>query len=392
MSLPSKTQATFVSDMVAAWAQQLGFQPTLPKGDPLLATFQAVAAQAVFLQALVQVVNGLTLAQTRTGADLDAWMAQFRFTRLPAAQAAGPVTFGKAAPATAPVPIPAGTIVQTQGGAIQYQAVADTSQPTWNPGQNAYVLPIGASSLTATVQATLAGAAYNVTAGQLSQIASNVPGIDTVTNPAPITSGQDAESDAAFLNRFVNYLNSLSKATYGAIVSAIQGVQQGIRGQPVENVNVALAPLPGAFVVAVDNGAGAAPASLVAAVQATLETTRAFTVQAQTIAAAYVAPSVALTVRLAPGFLLAQIMPAVQNAVAAAANAVPIGGGVIVGNAIDGAGFFYISTIEEAALSVPGVLSVQPGQTLIAGVNADFALSKIQAINIAASGVTVGQY
>ena len=57
MALPNKPLSALVSDMVAAWAQQLGYQPTLPDGDPLLALMQATAAQAVFLQAQIQIVN-----------------------------------------------------------------------------------------------------------------------------------------------------------------------------------------------------------------------------------------------------------------------------------------------------------------------------------------------
>ena len=93
MALPSKTQAEFVSAIVANWATSLGFQPTLQDGDSLLALMQSIAAQLVFLQAQVQLVNALARAQTSTGADLDSFYAQFGFTRLPGQMAEGPVVF-----------------------------------------------------------------------------------------------------------------------------------------------------------------------------------------------------------------------------------------------------------------------------------------------------------
>jgi uncharacterized phage protein gp47/JayE len=384
--LPSKSLTQLVSDMVAAWAQQLGYQPTLPDGDPLLALMQATAAQAVFLQAQIQIVNGLTLASTRTGADLDEWMAQFDFERLGATAATGQVTFGKLSPAASQILIPPGVIVQTAGGAIQYMVVADASQPTWSATLNAYVLAVGQSSLTATVQAQTAGSAYNVTANQISQIASNLPGIDTVTNAAAITNGLNAESDTAFLARFVQYLNSLSKATYGAIVSAIQGVQQGLLYGLQENVDTGGNAHPGEFVATIDDGSGSPPSSLINSVQAALEAVRGFTILAETIAVTTVTATIVVVVRLAPGTVSATVNAAAAQAVMAAVNSQPIGGE-------DGEGsLLYISQIESAAAATPGVVAVQPNTTTINGSAADLAGNARQRAITSLNHITVSNY
>jgi hypothetical protein len=392
MALPSKTFSGFTADMVAQWSAQLGFTPTLQTGDALYALMQAAASQFVFLQALAFLVNNVARAQTSTGADLDSFYAQFNFSRLQAVQASGSETFAAAAPVASQILIPAGSIVQTVGGAIQYAVVADTTQPTWNASLNAYVLAQGQTSLTATVQATTAGANYNVTAGQLSQLGNNIPGIVAVTNGANIDNGLNAESDSAYMARFPLYLNSLSKATYGAIVSAILGVQAGIRYNLVENVTTSLTPQIGEFVAIVDAGDGVAPASLINAVQAQLEVTRAFTVEAQTIGTSFQAPSISLSVRIAPGATAATVEAAVEGAIATAATATPIGGGMLVNGEIEGAGWLYISEIEAAALAVTNVVAVQPGQTKINGTNADFSLTASQGINISAGDVSCGTY
>jgi uncharacterized phage protein gp47/JayE len=389
--LPGKSIAALTSDMVAAWAQQLGFQPTLPNGDPLLALMQAVAAQCVFLQAQIQIVNALTLASTRTGADLDAWMAQFQFTRLPATSGTGSETFGKNTAAASPIQVPIGVTVQTAGGAIQYLTVADPTQPAWSPSLNAYVLNTGQTQIAVTIQAVTPGASSNVTAGQLSQLATNVAGIDFVTNPAAIANGLNAESDTAFLARFVQYINSLSKATYGAIVSAIQGVQQGLLYSLQENVDTGGHARPGEFVATIDDGSGSPPGALIQAVQNALEQVRGFTILAETIAVSTVTALITMAVRLAPSTPSLPIVPSVVNAqvsaaVAAAVNLQPIGG-------VDNDGdLLYISQVEAAALTVPGVISVQAGNTTINGVNADLAGSLFQRSITTPNNVSVSNY
>lgn len=396
MALPAKTFQQFVNDMVAAWAAQLGFQPTLQKGDALFALMETTAAQLVFLQSQVALVNAVARASTSgsdlnngtTDADLDSFFeGQFGFARQRGAAAVGAVTFSKFTASASQVLIPPGIVVQTVGGAVQYQTIADTAQPTWDPTLGAYVLVPGQTSLVATVQALAVGTAYNVAANQLSQIATPLAGIDTVNNLAAITTGTDAESNPAYRARFVLYINSLSKATYGAIVNAIEGVGFGLKLPDTfslaENVNLALAPMPGEFVATVDNGAGNPPASLVNSVQAALEDVRGFTIEAHARAVTKVTPTISLSVRVAAGFVPTSVESAVAFAVAAVVNTTPVGG-------VDGV-LLYVSEIEQAALAVAGVVAVRPG-TLINGVNTDLAGTVFQAARCGPSDVTVGTY
>jgi uncharacterized phage protein gp47/JayE len=379
MGIPAKDFNTFVSDMTASWAASLGFQPTLQAGDALYALMQTTAAQLVFLQAQVQLVNAVARAQTSTGADLDTFYAQFGFTRLAGQFAEGPVVVSKASPAAVQVLYPVGMVVQTVGGAIQYALAADTNQPTFNAALNGYVLQIGQSSLTATAEALISGSAYNVTVGQLAQVATPVPGADSVTNLVPITNGADAESDTSFRNRFVLFLNSLSKATYGAIVSAIEGVQQGIEFNLQENVDVNGNPWPGEFVVTVDDGTGSPPSSLLASVFSAVDAVRGFTIMPEVVSVVVIEVSVVIAVKLAAGVNAQQVEAAAANAVITAINGNGIGSSL------------YVSTVEAAALAVSGVVAVQSGTTLN-GHAADLTVTGFQATRTDVNHVTVSSY
>lgn len=380
MSLPARSFNDFVNAFVAQWATALGFQPTLEDGDALLALMQTTAAQLVFLQAQVQLVNELARAQTSTGADLDSFYAQFGFTRLPGQFAIGPVIFSNPAAASANILIPVGTVVQTIGGAVQYALVADTNQPTYNASQNGYVLQAGQTSLTATAQALVVGAAQNVTAGQLAQIATPVPGINSVTNTAPITNGADAESDTAFRARFILFLSGLSKATFAAIVSAITGVQQNIEYQLEENVDINGNPHPGEFVASIDDGTGSPPSSLINAVFNAVEAVRGFTILPEVIAVNTISTTVVLAIRIAAGATLQTVEVAVENAVVAAINTLGIGAALPA------------DVVVQAALSVAGVASVQLSSVLLNGANADLPAVTFKAYRSNINAITVGSY
>jgi len=380
VSLPTKTFEQFVDDMVAAWSAQLGFTPTLQDGDALLALMRSVSSQALFLQAQAMVVNEVARAQTSTGADLDTFCEQFGVYRHTGSAALGEVIFSKFTAATSQVLVVPGVVVQTVGGAIQYQVIADTAQPSWSVAQNAYVLQIGDTSLTASVQALEVGSAYDVTANQLAQIATPVPGIDSVTNPGPIQNGTDNETDADYRARFVLFLNSLSKATYGAVYAAVQG-QAGVTALNLEeNIDLSRATRPGEFIATVDDGSGSAPSSLVAAVQAALEPVRGFTILALARAATKVEPTVTLNIKVASGYTPTSVQAAAQAAVVAAINAQPIGGPL------------YVATVIEAAGATAGVVSVQASTVLINGENDDLDITGFQVVKATLDDVTVGTY
>lgn len=390
MTIPQKGWSQFVQDMTASWGANAGVVPVLSPGDILLAIFEATSAQLDFIQAQVFLVLQLTRASTSTGADLDTWMADFDFTRLPATFATGPVVFGKFLAAAAPISIPAatlvggvqtgGALVQTTGGGTVFQVVADSAQSAYNAVSNAYLLPAGATSVTVTVQAVTAGSASNVAAGGITQLGSQLAGIDTVTNLVPLQNGVDAESDAAFRARFVLYLSTLAKATKSAILAAAEGVQQGLQIAAVENVNPTGQTQLGAFTVFVDDGTGNPPASLLDAVFAAVDATRAFSVQPFVSAPIITSANIVVPIRPAANFTLGPLQPLVIAAIVDMVDQLATGATLTT------------SSIVVAALSVTGVASVQASGVTINGSTADLVPSAVSEVRTNTTVVDVTQY
>lgn len=377
--LPSITYPQLVSNIINAYAAETGTSPQLTPGDPLLALIQGVSSQIVFIEYVVQQLVNVTRAQTSTGGDLDTWMAQFNFTRLPASYAEGAVTLSVNSVHNNSVSAPVGAVVQTSGGAIQYQLVADTTQAAYNATTNSYVLPAGSLSITATAQALVAGSASNVQSGQLAQFASPPAGIDSVTNASAITNGIDPETDDAFRARFVLYLQGLSKATASAVGAAIESVQAGLTYTILTNTNNALQYQPGMFLVVVNDGSGSPSSALLNEVSSAVGAVAPLTVQYNVVGPTPVAGAIALSVALDSGYTLSQVLSAVQTAVSTYANAVTLGGVVTV------------SGVIQAAMAVAGVLSVAPGVT-INSVAADFNMSGVEVFVCPAASVAVSQY
>ncbi len=367
-SLTFQTNAEFVAAMTAAYGGSLGILPLLKPGDPALAIFQAVATQDDFLQFLMQVMWAAARLSTSSGSDVDSFVNDFGLTRLPATYATGPVTLTALTAPSFAVPVAVGSVIQTPGGAIQYQLVADTNQAAWSASQNAYILPAGQNVITATAQATVAGSVDNVQAGQLSQFGSAIAGIDLVTNGAAITNGLDQETDTALKARFVQYLASLSKATVGAYLFAANSVQQGLDLLPLENTNVSLVTQNGINTMIVDDGSGSPPSSLLNSVLTALNNVRAFGIQVADIGPTVIATTVALTIIRIPNPTETQnvTQSTVQAAIVNYVNSVQLSAN---------SQYLYLNNIVEVAKdSDSNVLAIVNGSVLLNGVASDLLI------------------
>ena len=379
-TLPSRTFQQFVSDMIASWASSTGVTPQLLDGDPLLAFFQACASQDVFIESVILALIALTRAQTSTGGDLDTWMAQFNFPRLPADYAEGPLTVGVLSAHASSTPLPVGTLVQTPGGAITYQVIADTTQSAYNATLGAYILAAGATSMTVSAQAQVAGAGSNVQANQLTTFPNPVAGIDTVTNAAAITDGTNSETDAAYRARFVLYLSALARATLSAIETAIESVQQGLDYLVLDNTNVNGDQAFGQFTVVLDNGTGSPPSSLLNAVSAAIGAVAGFTIQYNVIAPVLDTIAIVLNVAIASGSVSGTVTAAVQAAIVAYVNSLPIGQELL------------LSELVTTAQGVAGVASVELSSVTIAGSAANYTPVSTGVVRTTTSDVTIGTY
>ncbi len=282
----------------------------LSVGSVLRAILEAHASVALWLQWLILQVQSMTRAATSEGADLDSWMADFAFARLPVVAAQGQVRFARFATTEAAL-VPVGTLVRTADAQQGFVVREDAGHPAWSAAQGGYVLGAGVGSVVVPVRAEAAGSAGNVLAGSISLIADALAGVDTVANDWPLLGGLDAESDAALRLRFRDYLASLSRATPVAVGHAVASLQQGVRWSIAEEIGT------GAFVVTVDDGSGAPPGALVDAAALAIEAVRpvgtSFSVRAPTVAAV----TVSMTVAVAPGAVAVEVQASVQQAVVA---------------------------------------------------------------------------
>lgn len=325
MQLSLNNFATLVQQ--AAAAAQAGASQILDftVGSVLRALMEANASIALWLQWLIILVLQTTRFATSSGADADSFGADFGFTRLPAVAATGFVTFSRYAPTLTAV-VPAGVTVATADGSRQFSVIADSVNAAWNATANAYLLGAGVSSLSVPVVAVQAGAGGNLLPNMLTLITSPIPGIDTVTNAAALTSGVDAEPDASFRARFQGFLDSRSRSTIQAITFAVLNLQQGLSCTVLENTDASGAFRPGFFQVTVDDGSGTPPSALIAAAQAAIEAVRPVGSIFAVSGPVKLLANISMTLSLSAGALPGPVTTAVSAALTTYINGLPVGG------------------------------------------------------------------
>lgn len=324
MQLQLQTFTSLVSAAAAAVqgsAQQL---IDLTVGSTLRALLEASASVGLWMQWLILQVLQMTRAATSVGADLDSWVADFGLTRLPAVASDGNVTLARFVPLSTAL-VPAGTELRTGDNAQSFLVVADASNPAWSAAQNGFTLGATQAAVTVPVVAVVAGSAGNVQAGTISLIGAALPGIDTVTNVAPLQGGLDAESDPALRARFQNYINTRSRATPAAVGYAVSSVQQGLQYTLAENQAPDGTVQLGVFTLTVDDGSGAPSDTLLAMVTQAVEAVRPvgsmFTVRRPTVVPA----QIALTVAVADSTAAQSVQQEVVAALTTYVNALPVG-------------------------------------------------------------------
>lgn len=326
MAIQTQSFSTIVGNAVAAIQGAASQLVDLTIGSVLRVFVESNAMITLWLQGLALQIAALTRFSTSTGSDADSWAADYGFLRLPATAASGQVTFARFT-ATAQATIPVGTLVQTADGSQQYSVIADTTQSAYNAGINAYVIPASTSSIAATVQAVAGGSAGNAGAGIINTMGSSISGVDTVTNASPFANGADAEPDAAYRTRFIQYIASLPEGTPTAIINAVKNLQQGAAAYLTENMNTSGAYQAGYFYVVVDDGTGSPSGTFLANATAAINKVRPvgesnFGVFAPSIVTA----NVAMTVAAGAGYLHSTIAPLVQSAITSYINSLPIAG------------------------------------------------------------------
>jgi hypothetical protein len=381
MPLTTQDQQDFVTQFLTAWAQVTGITPTLAIGDPIEGIALAVANNALYLQFQAQYTTLFARLTTASGPDIDSFINQFGYFRGGAQYATGQVTLSIPLAAVSQLAIPVGTIIQNTGSTIQYQLIADTTQPAYNIGLQAYVLATGHTSITATVQALVAGSASNVQASQLVNFGSSSYGFTTVTNLAPITNGEDQESDAETIAGFQLYIQSLSKATLFAILAACMVVFPNFTYTVLNNTTPSGVFMPGWFTVIANNPGETVDSDQLTALTTAVQNVRAFTIEASVVAAIPVTPIIGMNIAIVPNAVFSTVQTVVQTAILGYVNSLPTGAKLYITNLIDVA-------INSSSL----ISSVENLSTTIGGYPVDFAPGQFDVIQANVNTVLVGQY
>ena len=272
MILPLQNFSVLLQNMSAGLQGGSAQLVDLSIGSVMRALLESCASVALWMQWLILQVLATTRAATSIGADLDSWMADFSVTRLPGSQSVGQVVFSRYTPGIM-AQIPVGAVVRTADASLSFSVSVDTGNSAWN-GVSGYTLNSGVASLLVPVTAILADVSGNVLAGAISLVGTAIPGVDSVTNQNGLAGGVDAESDIALRTRFQLYINSRSLATVGAIGSAIESLQQGLRYNVLENVDRLGNGVPGNFCVYADGGSGTASTALISAISLAVDGVR----------------------------------------------------------------------------------------------------------------------
>lgn len=170
---------------------------------------------------------------SKSGGDLDDFVALFGFSRIRAQRAQGTVTFARTASAAANaqvVIIPPGAQALALTNPLTY--VQTTVSAMLNPGQLTVDVP---------VMALTAGPQGNAAAGLLTTLAAGIPGITSVNNANPMTGGTAQESDEQLRARFkATVFRSLAgtEAMYAAIPREIPQDVNSPGSRAVSHVNV----------------------------------------------------------------------------------------------------------------------------------------------------------
>lgn len=365
MILPLQKFSALLEGMAASVQGGASQLIDLSVGSVLRAMLEASAAVALWMQWLILQVLSVTRAATSTGEDLDSWMADFGLLRLPGAASIGQATFARYTPGVAAT-VPLDTQLRTTDGTQTFTVIGDPANPAWN-GSSGYNVAPTVASVTVPVQALVAGSAGNVSTGAVAILATAIPGIDTVTNQAPLTGGVDVESDTSLRARFPLYINSRSKATFGAIEFAVATVQQGLRYVVLENTGPGGFPLPGNFWVVVDNGSGAPPGGLVTNVSTAVDLVRPIGSTFAVTGPGVVPAIIVLSVITSNPVTKSGIVAAIQEAVILWIAGLPIGGTLAVSK-LEALAHGADTTVISVVGSINGAfadLTASAGQVII---------------------------
>lgn len=194
------SQQDFATQMIA---QLRALDPAISAeiGTPERKIIDTVAQALAETQIDLTVLSGALDLDSKFGTQLDSFLSLLGFGRQQSVKATGFVTFSRPTASTFAVLIPVGTQLVAPGVTVDGNTTTNVVFQT----TLAVTLQAGDTSVSAPVEAIIAGEAGNVGANAITLISGQTPlGVTTVTNPTPTRGGIDLETDDEFKVRFKN--------------------------------------------------------------------------------------------------------------------------------------------------------------------------------------------
>jgi len=337
--LDTRSKDTIVSTIAAGMQGRLsGVFLNFAKGKVFRALAEAVAGVCLWLQKNTLSVLKLTRLSTSYGADADSWVADFGIIeRIGAVAATGLVTFSRFTASGSMPLIAVGALVKTQDGTQSFTVYADATNPAYSSSLVGYVLPAQVTSLIVPVVSVtpnpnnaqnLPGSNGNVAAGSISVIASSIPGIDAVTNPAAFTNGSDDESDPDFKAAFRLAIASLSKGTAAAFELAINRIKTGMQVSIMDGYDLDGTVDHGMVTIIVDDGSGAVSSGLVSQCAEAINSVRAGGIRVGVYAASVAFADVAMSFEVEAGYYAPTVEAQVTGELGLKINGLGLGNGL----------------------------------------------------------------
>lgn len=308
-----ETYETLVARMQERFASLAGYSPD--DASDIGIRIRVLAGEIYSLCSAVEWLKRQTFAQTAQGEQLDLRAQERGLDRKPPVAAAGTLTFRRATPLWFSAAVPAGTVCAAAG-----------EEPVRYVTTQEAVLPQGELSVSVPARAESGGRAGNTQPGTVTVLVTPPPSLESVTNEAAFTGGEDAESDSELRARLMQSYAGVSNG-----VNASFYREFALRYDGVHSVGVAERESgPGTVGVYLGGRGGAPSEEVVARVRADLDRAREINVAVHTAAAQTVPVPVEAVVIPSGNVAPEEVTAAAEEAVRGYFDEMAVGEPVIV--------------------------------------------------------------
>jgi uncharacterized phage protein gp47/JayE len=225
------------------------------EGSDILTLSEAISFFMSYLQTEANKIYDNFSIKKAKGQYLRNRIQDIGMTAKPGVAASDVQKFGRNTPATSDFYIYAGSQVSTQpdvlGNTLDYIVLSDI------------LFPSGAMYVTGLVSCTVTGKIGNTPSGTITNITSQITGIDYTINPVPFINGSEAETDDEIVKRIPIFLNGLK----GGVEDSIRSAVLALPGITIAKI----ASEPGSVTVYVSNQSGSLNAQQVLDVKNAVE-------------------------------------------------------------------------------------------------------------------------